>query len=281
MVRMVSIRLPQSKLALVVLVPIAAVAVLTGYCQLWSRLGENVPLSVSLQWASVNTATLLASLAPLWISRQRLVGWIEDAHPANLVTTVGVLFGAAVSSCILSTLIGDYVWGDGVELAAVSKRLVTLSPFLLAAAVAVTAVVAAFCWRSQRSEPRSLQQQRSGQDWIEFPEEPLLKLRPSDMAVIRTARNYCELQVAGRSVLVRVTAKQLEGRLAPHGFVRVHRGAIVNLSRVRVVQRGRSGRLRLLLDDGSEIAVSKGHRDVFTQRLVGTRRTRFQEDRAA
>ena len=124
-------------------------------------------------------------------------------------------------------------------------------------------------------------QRPADEGWIELPEAPLLKLRTSDMAVIRTARNYCELEVAGRSVLVRVTAKQLEDRLAPHGFVRVHRRAIVNLSRVRVVQRARSGRLRLLLDDGSEIAVSKGHRDVFAQRLATTTRAPFQADWAA
>jgi DNA-binding LytR/AlgR family response regulator len=141
-------------------------------------------------------------------------------------------------------------------------------------------VTAAVRWRSAKSVSQS-PQQRSGEDWIELPEAPLLKVRTSDMAVIRTARNYCELEVGGRSVLVRVTAKQLEHRLAPHGFVRVHRGAIVNLSRVRVVQRGRSGRLRLLLDDGSEIAVSKGHREVFTQRLTATTRTAFNEDWAA
>ena len=101
------------------------------------------------------------------------------------------------------------------------------------------------------------------------------------MAVIRTAKNYCEFEVAGRTILVRVTAKQLEQRLAPHGFARVHRGAIVNLSRVRVVQPVRSGRIRLLLDDGSEIIVSKSHRGLFATGLDERLQLRAGADLAA
>jgi hypothetical protein len=277
---MILMRLPPPKLTGLALAAVTSVVLLTGYCQLTSNLGEGVPVSVSLQWALVNTATLAAFMGPLWISRFRIFAWIEEGRAANLVATVGIVFGAAACSTMLSTLINSALWGYGIHLAGLSKRFLALLPFLLAAAVAVTAVIAAFRWRSAKSVPQ-FSEQRPGADWLELPEAPLLKVRTSDMAVIRTARNYCELEVAGRPVLVRITAKQLEHRLAPHGFVRVHRGAIVNISRVRVVQRGRSGCLRLLLDDGSEIAVSKGHRDVFTQRLAATTRTAFQEDWAA
>jgi hypothetical protein len=276
---MLLIRSLQPKLTAVALAPIASVILLTAYCQLWSSMGDHVPLSVSLQWALINTATWAAFAGLLWTSRHRLLAWIEDAHPANLLTTVGVVFSGAACSTILSTLFTAALWGDRLKLTAISQRFVALSPFLLAAAVAVTAVVAAVRWRSAKSVSE-LPERDLCEDWIELPEAPLLRLRKSDVAVIRTARNYCELEVAGRLILVRVTAKQLEDRLGPHGFVRVHRGAIVNLSRVRVVQRGRSGCLRLLLDDGSEIAVSKGHRDAFTERLAATTRNAF-EDRAA
>ena len=270
---------PQPKLTAAALVPLSSVILLTGYCQLWASLGEGVPLSVSFEWALINTASLGAFASLLWVSRRRLFAWIEDAHPANLVTTVGMIFAAATSAAMLSTMITAAIWGDGVHLVSLSKRFVALSPLLLAAAVAVTAVIAAVRWRS--ATPALPLPQPIAGDWLELPEAPLLRLRKSDVAVIRTARNYCELEVAGRSILVRVTAKQLEDRLAPLGFVRVHRGAIVNLSRVRMVQRARSGCLRLLLDDGSEIGVSKGHRNAFAQRLSATTRMPFQEDWAA
>jgi hypothetical protein len=277
---MLSSRLPQSRVTAAALAPIASVALLTGYCQLWSTFEHGVPIAVSLQWALINTATLAVFSGLLWISRHRIFAWVEDAHPAHLVTTVGIIFGAATAAMILSTLATSAMWGDGVQLTALSKRLLSLSPLLLAAAVAVTAVIAAVRWKSMRSGPAHQSNLRDG-DWLELPEAPLLRLRSSDVAVIRTARNYCELEIAERSVLVRVTAKRLEQRLSGQGFVRVHRGAIVNLSRVRVVQRGRSRRLRLLLDDGSELSVSKGHRARFIQRLAATTRTSFRTDWAA
>jgi len=48
-----------------------------------------------------------------------------------------------------------------------------------------------------------------------------------------------------------------------------------------VVQPGRAGRLRLLLDDGSEVAVSRGQREVFTASLANTRRSPFDGRLAA
>lgn len=276
---MLSMRLPQSRVTAAALAPIASVALLTGYCQLWSTFEHGVPIAVSLQWALINTATLAVFSGLLWISRHRIFAWVEDAHPSHLVTTVGIIFGAATAAMILSTLATSAMWGDGVRLAALSKRLLSLSPLLLAAAVAVTAVIAAVRWKSMRSAPA--QQLLSDHGWIALPEAPLLRLRASDVTVIRTARNYCELDIAGHPVLVRVTAKELEQRLSGRGFVRVHRGAIVNLSRVRVVQPVRSGRLRLLLDDGSELLVSKSHREVFARRLSGATRTSFVHDQAA
>jgi len=277
---MPTLHLTRQNLRAEALAPLAMVVLLAAYCQIWSLFGESVTIAISLQWALINTAALLAFVAPLWILRLRLLHWAEDLRPGRLAIIASLVLGAMACSILLSTAITGVLWGDGIELARLARRLAALTPFVLAVTIAVTAIMVLLRWRSLRSaqQPpaRSL---REG--WIDFPEAPLLQLRTSDMAVIRTARNYCEFEVAGHTVLVRVTAKQLEQRLAPHGFVRVHRGAIVNLSRVRVVQRARSGRLRLVLDDGSEIAVSKGHRDLFARRTCGTERAPMQMGLAA
>jgi len=42
---------------------------------------------------------------------------------------------------------------------------------------------------------------------------------------------------------------KLEGELADAGFLRVHRRYVVNLARVREVERGRGGELLLVMDD--------------------------------
>jgi hypothetical protein len=262
------------------LAPLAMVALLAAYCQIWSLFGESVTVAISLQWALINTAALLAFVAPLWIMRLRLLQWAEDLRPGHLTIIASLVLGAMAGSILLSTAITGALWGQGVELARLARRLVALAPFMLAVTIAVTAMMVLLRWRTLKSA-QHLPAQLPREGWIDFPEAPLLQLRTSDMAVIRTARNYCEFEVAGHTVLVRVTAKQLEQRLAPHGFARVHRGAIVNLARVRVVQRARSGRLRLLLDDGSEIAVSKGHRDLFARQTCGTERAPMQVGLAA
>jgi DNA-binding LytR/AlgR family response regulator len=277
---MSTLRLPRQNIRAEVLAPFAIAVLLAGYCQLWSVFGERVTIAVSVQWALINTTALVAFIGPLWVFRLRLFHWVEDLRPRRLATLAGMVLAAVTCSIMLSAAISGAVWGDGVQLEQLAKRLVALAPFVLAVAIAVTAIVVALRWRVMRSAlSPPTQPVRNG--WIELPEAPLLHLRTADMAVIRTAKNYCEFEVAGRTILVRVTAKQLERRLAPHGFARVHRGAIVNLSRVRVVQPVRSGRIRLLLDDGSEIIVSKSHRDLFAPGLDERLQLRAEADLAA
>jgi DNA-binding LytR/AlgR family response regulator len=263
---MSTLRLARQNIRAEVLAPFVIAVVLAGYCQLWSVFGERITIAVSVQWALINTAALVAVIGPLWLIRLRLFRWIEDLQPRRLATLAGLALAAVTCSIILSAAISGAVWGGGVQLGQLAKRLVALAPFLLAVAIAATAIMVALRWRAMKSAlpPPA---QAVHKLWIELPEAPLLQFRTADTAVIRTAKNYCEFEVAGRTILVRVTAKQLERRLAPHGFARVHRGAIVNLSRVRVVQPVRSGRIRLLLDDGSEIIVSKSHRGLFATGL--------------
>jgi sigma-54 dependent transcriptional regulator, acetoin dehydrogenase operon transcriptional activator AcoR len=54
---------------------------------------------------------------------------------------------------------------------------------------------------------------------------------------------------------------KLEGELADAGFLRVHRRYVVNLSRVREVERGRGGELSLVMDDGTNQVVPVSRRN--------------------
>lgn len=64
---------------------------------------------------------------------------------------------------------------------------------------------------------------------------------------------------SGKDYIVDHTLAELEQRLDPQRFVRVHRSTIVNLDRVKEIQKWFGGKQRLVLDDGkgSEIVVSK------------------------
>jgi two-component system LytT family response regulator len=82
----------------------------------------------------------------------------------------------------------------------------------------------------------------------------------ADIDWIEAADYYVELHVGGQSLLHRETMQNLEARLDPEQFVRVHRSAIVNQRRIKELRRdGRE--LLLRLDGGTEIRVAPGHRE--------------------
>jgi hypothetical protein len=252
----------------------AGILLLMGYCQVWSG-EQGVPLHVSFVWSLVTLASWLAFGAAIWSARGWLAARIDQARLPQMAEAVGLVFAIALGVLLASTLLSKALWGDRLLLDYVARRLVTLSPLLLLVALFVTAGTAALRWRGRTVERRAqskLQEATDGAAWIELPEAPLLRVRRDDVAVIRTARNYCELDVAGRTILVRATAKSMEERLAPLGFARVHRTAIVNLARVRVVSPGRSGRLSLTLDDGTRLDVSRAYSRSLATQTRGERR---------
>ena len=59
----------------------------------------------------------------------------------------------------------------------------------------------------------------------------------------------------------------LELRLEPHRFIRVHRSAIVNRSRIREMQPWFQGEYVLILRDGTKVTTGRSYREA-VQRLV-------------
>jgi DNA-binding LytR/AlgR family response regulator len=77
--------------------------------------------------------------------------------------------------------------------------------------------------------------------------------------VVAEAKRVYAQTVAGDKLLVRQTLKELEGRLEPHSFVRVHKGYLVNLDHVAEVEASFSGTYVICMDDGpgTEIPMSR------------------------
>jgi two-component system LytT family response regulator len=80
---------------------------------------------------------------------------------------------------------------------------------------------------------------------------------------IEAADYYAMLHVGGRTHLLRETMNQLEQRLDPERFFRVHRSAIVNLERVREIHPLFRGDRDLVLADGTHVRLSRTRRDDF------------------
>ena len=96
----------------------------------------------------------------------------------------------------------------------------------------------------------------------------------NDIRWIEADDYYARLHVAQRRHLLRMSLSELDRRLDPARFVRVHRGAIVNLSFVSRLLRTADGRQVIVLDDGQRIAVSERRRAHVAERLGRVRSAR-------
>jgi two-component system LytT family response regulator len=86
-------------------------------------------------------------------------------------------------------------------------------------------------------------------------------LRVEDVDWIEAA-DYCvRVHAGGRVHLLREPMKDLESRLDPRHFFRVHRSAIVNLSRIRELCPYFRGEWLLTLMDGTQLRLSRARRD--------------------
>lgn len=79
---------------------------------------------------------------------------------------------------------------------------------------------------------------------------------------IEAAGDYMCIYTGDNSLILRETMKDLERRLDPRLFQRVHRSTIVNLDLVRQVRPHTNGECFLVLESGSEVKVSRSYRDV-------------------
>ena len=72
--------------------------------------------------------------------------------------------------------------------------------------------------------------------------------------------DYVRLFCGARQHLIRRTMAQMEARLDPARFVRIHRSAIVAVDRIRELQPSFRGEYVVLLHDGTRLNLSRGYR---------------------
>jgi two-component system LytT family response regulator len=79
---------------------------------------------------------------------------------------------------------------------------------------------------------------------------------------IDAAGDYMCIYTGDNTLILRETMKDLEKRLDPRRFQRVHRSTIVNLDLVREVKPHTNGECFLVLGSGAQVKVSRSYRDV-------------------
>ena len=80
--------------------------------------------------------------------------------------------------------------------------------------------------------------------------------------LIEAAGDYMVIKTGDNSLVLRETMKDLEKRLDPRRFQRIHRSTIVNLDLVKQVKPHTNGECFLVLGSGSQVKVSRSYRDV-------------------
>lgn len=88
-----------------------------------------------------------------------------------------------------------------------------------------------------------------------------LLLRTADVDWVEAAQNYVVLHAGGASHMVRGTLRELEARLDPRRFIRIHRSRMVNLDRVKELHPWSHGDYQVVLVDGTQLMLSRRYRD--------------------
>jgi len=101
---------------------------------------------------------------------------------------------------------------------------------------------------------------------IAIPDREGVRVVPiADIDWIEAQDYYVEVHSGGRGYLLRRSLRQLEERLDPRLFARVHRSAIVNVTRIQSLRPATHGERDLVLRDGTQLKLSRMYRD----RLAG------------
>jgi len=93
-------------------------------------------------------------------------------------------------------------------------------------------------------------------------------LKLGEIDWIEASDNYVCLHCGRDTHVVRETMSELEARLDPAKFLRVHRSAIVNLDQIRELQPWFRGDYRVILRDGTELTLTKNHREKLESLLL-------------
>jgi two-component system LytT family response regulator len=86
-------------------------------------------------------------------------------------------------------------------------------------------------------------------------------LRTEDIDWIEASDKHVRLHVGGEVQVVRGRMKDMERRLDPSTFVRIHKSVIVNLDRVKELEASSHGEFTVTLHDGKRLRSGRVYGD--------------------
>ena len=95
-----------------------------------------------------------------------------------------------------------------------------------------------------------------------------IAMRVPEIVYVEAARNYVRIHQENGVVLkTRVPIDRLAQHLGAERFLRIHRGRLVNMERIRSVRSLAGGRLQLTMSEGSTTVVARDRRRAVIARI--------------
>lgn len=93
-------------------------------------------------------------------------------------------------------------------------------------------------------------------------------LKVSEIEWIEASGNYVEIHIGNESHLMRETMNNLETKLNPLHFLRIHRSAIVNIDHIKEMQPDVNSEYIVILKNGKQLNMSRRQREKF-YKMIG------------
>ncbi|HKX27382.1 MAG TPA: LytTR family DNA-binding domain-containing protein [Blastocatellia bacterium] len=97
--------------------------------------------------------------------------------------------------------------------------------------------------------------------------ERVLVLKTDEIDWIEAEGNYVRIHFDKQSSLIRETLSHLASQLDPRKFPRIHRSRLVNIDRIQELQPWSHRDYRIILRNGTELALSRSYREQLCQLL--------------
>ncbi len=94
-------------------------------------------------------------------------------------------------------------------------------------------------------------------------------IEEAQVILFHTEEKHCFLRTEKSSYIVNYTLQNLEVKLDPNKFLRVHRSAVVALNQIQKIKSLGSGRLELVLSNGAIQDVSRSYSQEIRKQLLG------------
>ncbi len=92
-------------------------------------------------------------------------------------------------------------------------------------------------------------------------------IKPEEVLWVQADGDYINLHTEKRSHLIRETMRNMESRLADHGFQRIHRSVIVKVNLISEMLTSEHGDYEVVLQNGAKLKMSRQYRETLFQQL--------------